>query len=136
MPNIELKNVSRIFPPDIVAVDDISFKINSGEYVFMLGPSGCGKTTTLRLISGLDTPTNGKIFINNKPVIGLPPEKRNMGFVFQNFEIFNHMTVWENATYGLEVRGYEHDYILEKGIWALKMTGLFERADEYPNGIW
>ena len=66
MPNIELRNVSRIFPPDIVAVDDISFKINSGEYVFMLGPSGCGKTTTLRLISGLDHPTNGKIFIDNK----------------------------------------------------------------------
>ncbi|MFX1358526.1 MAG: ATP-binding cassette domain-containing protein, partial [Promethearchaeota archaeon] len=96
MPNIELINVTKTFNEGkVIAVDDVSLKINDGDYVFLLGPTGCGKTTTLRMIAGLEQPTKGKVLIDGKDVEGIPPEDRDMGFIFQHFEIFNHMTVWE-----------------------------------------
>lgn len=134
MPDIELINITKTFNEGrVLAVDDISLKINDGEYVFLLGPSGCGKTTTLRMIAGLEKPTNGKVLINNDNVEGIPPEDRDMGFIFQNFEIFEHMTVWENVTFGLEMRGYNEDEIIKRAENALRTVELFEYADDYPS---
>ncbi|MGQ4873130.1 MAG: ABC transporter ATP-binding protein [Promethearchaeota archaeon] len=134
MPDIELINVTKIFDDGaVLAVDNISLKINDGEYVFLLGPSGCGKTTTLRMIAGLEIPTKGKILINGVDIRNVPPEDRDMGFIFQNFEIFDHMTVWENVTFGLEMRGFTEEYIIKKAEKALKIVGLLEYADEYPS---
>ena len=90
MPKIELMNVTKTFDEgEVLAVDDISLNINDGDYVFLLGPSGCGKTTTLRMIAGLEEPSKGQILIDGKNVKGIPPEDRDMGFIFQHFEILN-----------------------------------------------
>ena len=134
MPKIDLVNVTKTFDEgNVLAVDDISLTINDGEYVFLLGPSGCGKTTTLRMIAGLEKPTQGQIFINGKDVEDTPPEDRDMGFIFQHFEIFEHLTVWENVTFGLEMRGFAEDYIVRKAEEALKIVELLEYSDEYPS---
>ncbi|MFW9873934.1 MAG: ABC transporter ATP-binding protein [Candidatus Thorarchaeota archaeon] len=117
----------------VLAVDNLSVKIEDGEYVFLIGPTGCGKTTTLRIIAGLEKPTKGKVFIDGKDVEGIPPENRDMGFIFQHFEIFDHLTVWENVTFGLEMRGYNDDYIIKKAEKALKTVDLLQYADEYPS---
>jgi len=108
-------------------------KIEDGDYVFLIGPTGCGKTTTLRMIAGLEKPTKGEILIDRKDVEGIPPEDRDMGFIFQHFEIFDHLTVWENITFGLEIRGYDDDYIIEKAEKALKTVDLLQYADDYPS---
>ncbi|MFW9942439.1 MAG: ABC transporter ATP-binding protein [Candidatus Thorarchaeota archaeon] len=134
MPSIELINVTKTFNEGkVLAVDNISLKIDAGDYVFLLGPTGCGKTTTLRMIAGLENPTKGKVLIDGKDVKGIPPEDRDMGFIFQHFEIFDHLTVWENVTFGLEMRGYNDDYIIKEAEKALKTVGLLDYADEYPN---
>jgi len=134
MPTIELVNVTKTFNEGrVLAVDNISVKIEDGEYVFLIGPTGCGKTTTLRMIAGLEEPTKGKVLIDGKDVKGIPPEDRDMGFIFQHFEIFDHLTVWENVTFGLEMRGYNDDYIIEQAEKALKTVDLLKYADEYPN---
>ncbi|MFW9866234.1 MAG: ABC transporter ATP-binding protein [Candidatus Thorarchaeota archaeon] len=134
MPSIELINVTKTFNDGkVLAVDNISLQIDDGDYVFLLGPTGCGKTTTLRMIAGLEQPSKGNILIDGKDVEGVPPEDRDMGFIFQHFEIFDHLTVWENVTFGLEVRGYNDDYIINEAEKALKIVGLLDYADEYPD---
>jgi spermidine/putrescine transport system ATP-binding protein len=85
---------------DYVAVADADFSIGSGEFFSMLGPSGCGKTTTLRMIAGFETPTNGAIRLEGVDVSKVPPHKRNVNTVFQHYALFPHMTVWDNVAYG------------------------------------
>ncbi|MDX1798182.1 MAG: ABC transporter ATP-binding protein [Candidatus Lokiarchaeia archaeon] len=134
MPTIELENVTKTFNKGkVLAVDNITLKIEDGDYVFLIGPTGCGKTTTLRMIAGLEEPTLGEVLIDGKDIKGIPPEDRDMGFIFQHFEIFDHLTVWENITFGLEMRGYSDSYIIQKAEEALNIVGLTEYADEYPN---
>ena len=107
MPRIELINVSKRWG-DFVGVDSLNMIIEDREFITLLGPSGCGKTTTLRMIAGLETPTEGRIIIGNKIVfdkeegINLPPNKRNIGFLFQNYALWPHMTVYKNIAFGLE----------------------------------
>src|ERR1700720_2111695 len=86
------------------AVQNLDLNIVEGEFVSLLGPSGCGKTTTLRCVAGLEAPTNGRILFGNQDVTSLPPEKRNIGMVFQNYALFPHMTVAENVGFGLDTR--------------------------------
>jgi ABC-type Fe3+/spermidine/putrescine transport system ATPase subunit len=134
LPTIKLINITKTFDEGkVLAVDNISLTIEDGDYVFLLGPSGCGKTTTLRMIAGLEKPAKGKILIDEKDVDGIPPEDRDMGFIFQHFEIFHHLTVWENVTFGLEMRGYEENYIIKKAKEALEIVGLLNYADEFPS---
>ncbi len=85
---------------DYVAVADADFSIGAGEFFSMLGPSGCGKTTTLRMIAGFETPTEGAIRLEGKDVSRMPPHKRNVNTVFQHYALFPHMTVWDNVAYG------------------------------------
>src|SRR4030042_2365446 len=132
MPDIELRNVNKTFKGNVIAMENLNLKIKNGEYVFLLVPSGCGKTTTLRVISGLEQPDNGEVLIDHKDVKKLLPEDRGMGFVFQHFEIFPFMTVWENCIYGLKVRGFSDEVLIEQGEKALKTVGLLDYADEYP----
>ncbi len=134
LPTIELINVTKTFNEGrVLAVDNITLKIENGDYVFLIGPTGCGKTTTLRMIAGLEKPTKGTVLIDGKDVKEIPPEDRDMGFIFQHFEIFNHLTVWENVTFGLEMRGYEENYIIEKAENALRTVELLDYADEFPS---
>ena len=105
---VVLENLTKKFPSrnkkgsDVVAVDNFSFEIPDGTLVGLLGPSGCGKSTTLNLISGLLTPTEGRIFFGEEDVTDTPPEKRGVGLVFQNYALYPHLTVMQNITFPLE----------------------------------
>jgi spermidine/putrescine transport system ATP-binding protein len=98
-PVIEIDHVTKRFT-DYVAVQDADFSIASGEFFSMLGPSGCGKTTTLRMIAGFETPTEGAIRLEGEDVSRVPPHKRNVNTVFQHYALFPHMSVWDNVAYG------------------------------------
>lgn len=84
------------------AVDNISLELADGEFLTLLGPSGCGKTTTLRMIAGFETPSSGRIILRNKDITKLPPQKRGIGMVFQNYALFPHLNVFENIAFGLK----------------------------------
>ncbi len=96
---IEIDHVTKMFG-DYAAVDDAHFSIGEGEFFSMLGPSGCGKTTTLRMIAGFETPTSGAIRLEGDDVSRVPPHKRNVNTVFQQYALFPHMSVWDNVAYG------------------------------------
>lgn len=104
---LELKNVNKVFD-DSYAVENFNLYVKKGEFVTFLGPSGCGKTTTLRMIAGLETPTSGKITINDQVVfdsetgVNIPASKRKVGFLFQNYALWPHMTVYKNICFGLQ----------------------------------
>ncbi len=131
---ITIENVSKWYG-DTQAVDNITLNIESGEYVSILGPSGCGKTTLLRMISGLIQPTSGTIYFDQKDVSRLPPDKRNIGYVFQQFTVFPHMDVWNNVSYGLRVRGLEWHEIEERTWDALEKTHMVNRHDATTNEL-
>lgn len=104
MAQIELQNLRKTFGK-VVAVNDVSLQITDGEFVALLGPSGCGKTTTLRMISGLETPDSGTIRIGDREVTSLPPRDRDVAMVFQDYALYPHMTIMDNIGYPLKVRG-------------------------------
>ena len=103
MAEIRLQNLTKHFG-DVHAVEDLTIDIPHGGFIALLGPSGCGKTTTMNMISGLERPTGGEIYFDDRPVSRLDPGQRNVGFVFQNYAIFTHMTVYENLAFGLRVK--------------------------------
>ena len=100
--SIEFVNVSKTYG-NVKAVDNVSFSIKRGEFFSILGPSGCGKTTLLRLVAGFDVPDSGKILIDGKDYTDLPPNKRPVNTVFQNYALFPHLSLWENIAFGLRV---------------------------------
>jgi len=100
---LEIKNISKKFGDSIV-LNDLSIKIEKGDFFSFLGPSGCGKTTLLRIIAGLEFPDAGQIILDGVDITNLSPQKRNTGIVFQNYALFPHMTVFENIAYGLKIK--------------------------------
>ncbi|WP_376791015.1 ABC transporter ATP-binding protein [Thermoflexus sp.] len=100
---IRLENITKEFNGTI-AVHNLNLEIWEGEFLCFLGPSGCGKTTTLRMIAGLERPTRGEIYLRGQRITDWPPQRRNIGFMFQNYALFNHMSVYENLAFGLWVR--------------------------------
>ena len=107
---IEIDHVTKQFD-DYLAVDDADFSIGAGEFFSMLGPSGCGKTTTLRMIAGFETPTEGAIRLEGVDVSRVPPNKRNVNTVFQHYALFPHMTVWDNVAYGPRSRKKDKEQV-------------------------
>ncbi len=104
LPIIQLRQLRKEFN-GTVAVAGLDLDVVEGEFLCFLGPSGCGKTTTLRLIAGLERPTAGEIYLRGQAITHLPPQQRGLGFVFQNYALFWHMTVYDNLAFGLKVRG-------------------------------
>ena len=102
-PDVVLRGVTKRFG-DLVAVDDIDLEVRPGEFLALLGPSGCGKTTTLRMIAGFDEPTEGAIEIDGRSAVGVPPNKRNVNTVFQQYALFPHLSVVENIAFGLRAK--------------------------------
>jgi len=135
MTNIRFQHVTKIFGKKVEAVKDLSFIIEDGDYVSLIGPSGCGKTTTLRLLAGTIMPTKGQIFFGEKSVENVPIQDRNIGFVFQHFAIFPHMTVRENIGYSPMVRGRSRKEIEELVENALKAVQLGDKAELYPPSL-
>lgn len=131
---IQVASVCRRYG-DVTAVDDVSFDVGHGEFVSLLGPSGCGKTTTLRMIAGFIMASDGTIRVNGRDVTHLPPEKREVGFVFQNYALWPHMTVAENVAFGLKLRKRDRAFIARKIEESLGVTGLSGYEDRLPRQL-
>ena len=137
MPEIILEKVTKKFDK-FVAVDNLDLYIADRGFVTLLGPSGCGKTTTLRMIAGLETPTTGRILIDGKPVfdsqkgINIPPNKRDIGFLFQNYALWPHMTVYENIAFGLEMLKWDKKRIAARVDEMLALLKIEQFVKRYP----
>jgi len=123
----------------VTAVDHINLSIAQGKLYSFLGPSGCGKTTTLRMIAGLETPTDGEIVVDGAIMSDkhrvLLPERRNMGMVFQSYAVWPHMSVWANVAYGLKIKRLPKDRIAAKVKDTLDLVGLYEYRDRFPTQL-
>ena len=137
MPEIILQHVTKRFDK-FVAVQDLDLQIQDRGFITLLGPSGCGKTTTLRMIAGLETPTSGRILIDGTPVfdsekgINLPPNKRDIGFLFQNYALWPHMTVYENIAFGLEMLKWDKARIRKRVDELLALLKIEQFEKRYP----
>lgn len=140
MPKIELKNVTKRWG-NFVAVDNLSMVIEDREFITLLGPSGCGKTTTLRMIAGLETPTEGVITIGDTVVfdsengINVSPSKRDIGFLFQNYALWPHMTVYQNIAFGLENMKWKKEAVRARVDEMLKMLKIEQFEHRYPSEL-
>lgn len=133
MVEVRLENLKKYFDNGKVkAVDGINLTIKDGEFLVLLGPSGCGKTTTLRMIAGLETPTDGKIWFGDKDVTYLPPKDRNISMVFQSYAVWPHMTVYDNIAFPLKIKKYPKEEIDKKVKWAAELLQIEELLDRYP----
>ena len=132
---LELRNLTKVFPGGVVAVDDVNLTIEHGEYVVLLGPSGCGKTTTLRMIGGHEVPTSGEILLDGESLLGLPPDRRPTTTVFQHFAHFPHRSVLENVEFGLKMHGMPKEQRRQRAFEALEKVGLQQLADRKPRAL-
>jgi spermidine/putrescine transport system ATP-binding protein len=131
---VTLRGVTKRFD-QLVAVDRLDLDVSNGEFLALLGPSGCGKTTTLRMIAGFEEPTEGEITIDGAPVVGVPPNRRQVNTVFQAYALFPHMTVLDNVAYGLKQRGMGKRDRHIKAAEALSLVHLEGRETSRPNQL-
>lgn len=133
---VKLENVSKKYNNKYI-IKDLSIEVYQGEFLTLLGPSGCGKTTVLRMISGLETATTGKIYIDDKDVTNLDPTKRQVNTIFQNLALFPHMTVFDNIAFGLKMQKVKKEEIktrVKKIIKLVKLEGLENRLPSQLSG--
>src|SRR5678809_1290173 len=121
--SIELQNVSKQFGA-VAAVRNVTFSVKEGELMALLGPSGGGKTTVLRMIAGLEMPSEGDIFIRGQRVNDVSVQQRNIGFVFQNYALFKNMNVLRNIAFGLEIKKWKRPVLRERIAELLNLFGL------------
>jgi sulfate/thiosulfate transport system ATP-binding protein len=131
---IEARNVSKTFG-DFAALDDVSINVESGSLTALLGPSGSGKSTLLRVIAGLETPDAGEVFISGKEATAISPQKRGVGFVFQHYAPFTHMTVAQNIAFGLKIRRRPKAEINERVEQLLELVQLQGLGKRYPSQL-
>jgi len=131
---LKVENIHKNFGK-LVVLQNVTFSVKEGEIFFLLGPSGSGKTTLLRILSGLCQPDKGKIFLEGEDITFLPPNKRNIGLVFQNYALWPHMSVEENISYGLVVRKLRKEIIKEKVEKILEKTQLTQFRDKFPSEL-
>ncbi len=134
MPRIVLKDILKKYGK-VVAADIPHLEIKDGEFFGLLGPSGSGKTTTLRIIAGLTRPDRGRVFIGDEDITDVPPEKRNLGMVFQSWALFPHLTVFENIAFGLRLRKLPEDEIRKRVKWAAELLQISELLNRYPHQL-
>jgi len=137
MAQVSLRDVSKVFPGGVRAVNDVSFGVENKEFVVLVGPSGCGKSTTLRLIAGLEAVSSGDIYIGDRRVNSIPPKDRDIAMVFQNYALYPHMTVYENMAFGLRLKKYpkeEIDSRVREGANILGMEKLLNRKPKELSG--
>ena len=137
--NIRLEHISKTFQHrvkgEVSAVSDVSLEIQPCEFLTLLGPSGCGKTTTLRMIAGFERPDRGRIYIGAEDVTDLMANERNIGFVFQNYALFPHLSVYENVAYGLRVKGMEKADLDRAVMEVLTLVGLKGYERQFPHQL-
>src|SRR5258706_4448279 len=132
--SIELKNVTKKFG-EVAAVNNVNFTVEDGELVALLGPSGGGKTTVLRMIAGLEVPTEGDIFIRGRRVNDVPVQQRNIGFVFQSYALFKNMTVFKNIAFGLKIKKWKRADAKDRVNELLQLFGLNGLEKRYPHQL-
>jgi len=129
---VRFEKVDKSYDGEILVVKDLNLDVPKGEFLTMLGPSGSGKTTVLMMLAGFETPTSGEIYLDGNPISSIPPNKRGIGMVFQNYALFPHMTVKENLAFPLEVRKMQKSEIEEKVSNALLMVELQDFGNRMP----
>lgn len=134
MEEIRIEHITKDFD-GFVAVDDVSLTIKSGELFSFLGPSGCGKTTLLRMIAGFETPRSGRILIGSADITDIPPYKRQVNTIFQNYSLFPHMSVFDNVAFGLRIRKTPKLEIKERVEEMLSLVKMADQASKYPDQI-
>jgi sulfate/thiosulfate transport system ATP-binding protein len=131
---IEVRNVTKCFG-DFTALDEVSVDVESGSLTALLGPSGSGKSTLLRVIAGLEQPDAGEVYISGAEATGVSPQKRGVGFVFQHYAAFKHMTVWDNVAFGLAIRKRPKEEVKQRVGELLDLVQLNGLAKRYPSQL-
>ncbi len=134
---VKFDKVDKSYDGKVLVVKDLNLDIAEGEFITMLGPSGSGKTTCLMMLAGFETPTNGEIYLDGNPISNIPPHKRGIGMVFQNYALFPHMTVYENLAFPLRVRKIskeDTDKKVEKALSMVSLSGFGNRMPAQLSG--
>lgn len=135
MASVTLESISKIFPGNIKAVDNVNLEIKDKEFLVLVGPSGCGKSTTLRMIAGLEEISEGTIRIGERVVNDVPPKDRDIAMVFQNYALYPHMTVYKNMAFGLKLRKFPKDEIDRRVRDAAQILGIENLLDRKPKAL-
>ncbi len=136
MVQIRLLNLTKTYlSGQVVALDNVNLELPKGQFLAVLGPSGCGKSTLLRVVAGLERPDQGEIWIASRRVDPLPPARRNVAMVFQNYALYPHFTVYQNIAIGLKLRGYSRAEIQKRVLKVARMLGLEGLFDRYPREL-
>jgi len=134
---VKFDKVDKSYDGKVLVVKDLNLDIAEGEFITMLGPSGSGKTTCLMMLAGFETPTNGEIYLDKNPISNIPPHKRGIGMVFQNYALFPHMTVYENLAFPLRVRKIskeDTDKKIDKALSMVSLSGFEHRMPGQLSG--
>ncbi|MFA5877971.1 MAG: cell division ATP-binding protein FtsE [Candidatus Staskawiczbacteria bacterium] len=137
---IKFSHVTKVYPPNTVVLDDVSFEVNVGEFVSIIGKSGAGKTTLVRLLLGLEKPTSGEIFFEEANVLHkhhhqLQELRQKIGVIYQDYRLLPNKTVYENVAYVMLVKGEKESKIEEEVNKVLEITGLLEKANNFPDEL-
>ena len=137
---IEFQNVSRVYKNQVRALDNVSFHIGSGEFVFLIGESGAGKSTLIKMLLREEVPTYGKVLYQGESVASIrarrvPRHRQSMGVVFQDFRLLNDRTVFDNISFALEIFGYRHGAIQRRVREVLELVDLTRKAGSFPNQL-
>jgi ABC-type Fe3+/spermidine/putrescine transport system ATPase subunit len=134
MPRLRLEGIRKTYR-DVTALKRVDLEVEDGEYLVILGPTGAGKTTLLKIIAGLVQQDAGRVYVDGRRIDGLPPEERGVAYLPQTYSLFNHLSVWENATFGPVVQGWPVERVESVGREMLDLVRLFERRYSYPREL-
>ncbi len=132
---VALKDVTKVYPGDVLAVKTASLEVADKEFVVLVGPSGCGKSTILRMIAGLEEVTAGDIYVDGERINDVPPKDRDIAMVFQNYALYPHMTVYSNMAFGLRLRRYSKSEIEKRVKEAAEILGITQLLDRKPRAL-
>lgn len=135
MATVVLKNINKVYPSGVMAVNDVSLEIQDKEFLVLVGPSGCGKSTTLRMIAGLEDTSSGEIFIGGELVNDVPARDRDIAMVFQNYALYPHMTAYENLAFGLKLHHYPKKEIERRVHEAAEILGITRLLKRRPKEL-
>jgi multiple sugar transport system ATP-binding protein len=135
MASVSIQKISKIYPGNIKAVDEIDLEIKNREFMVLVGPSGCGKSTTLRMIAGLEEITSGTVKIGDRVVNDIPPKDRDIAMVFQNYALYPHMSVYDNMAFGLKLRKYKKAEIKRRVEEAARILSIEDFLDRRPKAL-